>query len=139
MTQRTMEFRNVPLPVEGPTLQPGDAAPEVTLQTGFRSPVSLLGSTEGKVRLISVVPSIDTGVCDLQTRRMNEEATKLPAPEFDVLSPQAPKRSATTPITTTNLVRPTTISSLLRTADHRRPSGAESPFPGPEIDPSTGR
>ena len=31
----------------------------------------------GKVKLISVVPSLDTGVCDAQTRRFNEEAGKL--------------------------------------------------------------
>jgi len=37
----------------------------------------MLESTAGKIRLISVVPSIDTSVCDLQTRRMNEEASKL--------------------------------------------------------------
>jgi thiol peroxidase len=36
-----------------------------------------LATTAGKVRLISVVPSIDTSVCDAQTRRMNEEASNL--------------------------------------------------------------
>ncbi len=72
-----MEFRNRLLPVEGPTLQPGDPAPEVTLQTGWMAPYPLLASTAGKVRLISVIPSIDTGVCDAQTRRMNEEASRL--------------------------------------------------------------
>ena len=77
MSEKTMEFRGQPLAVEGPTLQPGSPAPEVTLHSGWAMPVKLLESTAGKVRLISVVPSIDTGVCDLQTRRMNEEATKL--------------------------------------------------------------
>ena len=41
------------------------------------SPYPMLANTAGKVRLISVVPSIDTSVCDMQTRRMNEEATRL--------------------------------------------------------------
>jgi thioredoxin-dependent peroxiredoxin len=36
-----------------------------------------LADSKGQVRLISVVPSIDTGVCDAQTRRFNEEASKL--------------------------------------------------------------
>jgi thiol peroxidase len=36
-----------------------------------------LADFAGKVKLISVVPSIDTGVCDAQTRRFNEEAAKL--------------------------------------------------------------
>ena len=40
------------------------------------SAVNLRGSA-GKVRLISVVPSIDTPVCDLQTRRFNQEASSL--------------------------------------------------------------
>jgi thiol peroxidase len=77
MSQRTMGFRDMQLEVQGPTLAPGDKAREVTLQTGFLSPYNLLERTAGKVRLISVVPSIDTGVCDMQTRRMNEEAVKL--------------------------------------------------------------
>jgi thiol peroxidase len=36
-----------------------------------------LSTYAGKVKLISVVPSLDTGVCDAQTRRFNEEASKL--------------------------------------------------------------
>ena len=77
MSERTFSFRNMELPVEGGTLVSGDVAPEVTLQTGFMSPHPMLANTAGKVRLISVVPSIDTSVCDMQTRRMNEEATRL--------------------------------------------------------------
>lgn len=77
MSNRTFEFRDRQLAVEGPTLQPGARASEVVLQTGFASPWPLLANTQGKVRLISVVPSIDTGVCDAQTRRMNEEAARL--------------------------------------------------------------
>ena len=77
MSERTFSFRNMELPVEGGTLVSGDVAPEVTLQTGFMSPYPMLANTAGKVRLISVVPSIDTSVCDMQTRRMNEEATRL--------------------------------------------------------------
>lgn len=77
MSNRTMEFRKMALSVAGPTLQPGDRAPEVVLQTGFMTPYPMLEKTAGKTRLISVVPSIDTSVCDLQTRRMNEEAVKL--------------------------------------------------------------
>lgn len=77
MSERTVAFRDKQLKVSGKALQPGDPAPEVTLYTGFLSPVKLLESTAGKQRLISVVPSIDTSVCDIQTRRMNEEAARL--------------------------------------------------------------
>ncbi len=96
MSDRTFEFRERQLTVEGPTLQPGDRAPEVTLQTGFAAPWSLLANTQGKVRLISVVPSIDTGVCDAQTRRVNQEATglgeRVAVLTVSVDMPQAQKR-----------------------------------------------
>jgi thiol peroxidase len=75
MSERTVAFRDKQLPVAGQALQPGDQAPEVTLATGFLSSADLLASTAGKVRLLSVVPSIDTSVCDAQTRRMNQEAS----------------------------------------------------------------
>ncbi len=77
MSERTVAFRDKQLKVNGKALQAGDKAPEVTLYTGFLSPVKLLESTAGKLRLISVVPSIDTSVCDAQTRRMNEEASNF--------------------------------------------------------------
>jgi thiol peroxidase len=77
MSERTVAFRDKNLKVEGQALKPGDKAPEVTLQTGFLASNSMLAGTAGKVRLISVVPSIDTSVCDAQTRRMNVEADSL--------------------------------------------------------------
>lgn len=77
MSSYTMEFRNQQLEVVGTHLSPGAQAPEVSLANGFGSKVDLLASTAGKVRLISVIPSIDTGVCDAQTRRMNVEAANL--------------------------------------------------------------
>ena len=77
MSERTVAFRDKQLAVQGPELTPGDAAPEVTLSTGFLATSHLLADTAGKVRLVSVVPSIDTSVCDAQTRRMNEEAANL--------------------------------------------------------------
>ena len=60
--------------LSGSVLSVGDKAPEVTLKDGFVSTFDLLGETAGKVRLVSVVPSIDTGICDAQTRRFNQEA-----------------------------------------------------------------
>lgn len=77
-------FLGGPLTLIGRELKPGDAAPEFTVLNGDLQPVSLKDS-KGKVRLISVVPSLDTGVCDLQSRRFNEEAAKLP-PNVTVLT-----------------------------------------------------
>lgn len=77
MSNRTVLFRETPMTVLGTPVAVGDKAREATLSTSFVDSFNLLGDTAGKVRLISVIPSIDTGVCDLQTRRMNEEAGKL--------------------------------------------------------------
>jgi thioredoxin-dependent peroxiredoxin len=66
------------LTVLGTALKPGDKAAEVTVNDkGFDGTRSLLASTEGKVRLINVVPSLGTGICDAQTRRFNQEAAGL--------------------------------------------------------------
>ena len=60
----------------GERVSVGDRAPDFTLRNKSQETVTLQDSS-GKIRLISVVPSLDTGICDLQTRRMNEEAVKL--------------------------------------------------------------
>lgn len=70
-------FKGNPLTVVGPELKAGDPAPEFELLAEDLSTVKLSDS-KGKTRLISVVPSLDTPVCDAQTRRFNEEAAKLP-------------------------------------------------------------
>jgi thiol peroxidase len=60
----------------GSEVKVGDKAPNFTVLANDLSTVTL-DNSKGHVRLISVVPSIDTGVCDAQTRRFNEEAAKL--------------------------------------------------------------
>ncbi|RMG96481.1 MAG: thiol peroxidase [Chloroflexi bacterium] len=69
-------IKGKPLTVLGEPVSVGDKAPDFTLVANDMSKVTLADSA-GKVRLISVVPSLDTGICDAQTRRMNEEAAKL--------------------------------------------------------------
>lgn len=64
------------LTVIGEPVNVGDPAPDVTLTDNGLQSVKISDS-QGKVRLISVVPSLDTGICDAQTRRMNEEAANL--------------------------------------------------------------
>ena len=68
--------RDNPLTLLGMPLQVGDTAPAFTLVANDLSTVSLADSA-GKIRLISVVPSLDTGICDQQTRRFNEEAANF--------------------------------------------------------------
>lgn len=69
-------FKGNPITLIGPELKAGDPAPDFQLNKSLVDIVSL-NDFEGKIKLISVVPSIDTGVCDTQTRRFNEEAAKL--------------------------------------------------------------
>ncbi len=78
MSERTGEltFQGGPLTLLGERVTVGDPAPAFKLLANDLSPVTLADSA-GKVRLISVVPSLDTGVCDAQTRRFNEEAAAL--------------------------------------------------------------
>ncbi len=69
-------FKGNPITLLGNEVKVGDTAPDFTVLANDLSPVSLSDS-KGQVRLISVVPSVDTGVCDQQTRRFNEEAATL--------------------------------------------------------------
>ncbi|MGP4078290.1 thiol peroxidase [Pseudalkalibacillus sp. R45] len=69
-------FKQNPVTLLGNEVKVGDTAPDFKVLANDMSPVTL-DDTKGSVRLISVVPSVDTGVCDQQTRRFNEEAAKL--------------------------------------------------------------
>ena len=65
-----------PLTLTGNEIKVGDQAPDATLVANDLSEVKL-SSFKGKKVIISVVPSLDTPVCDLETRRFNQEASKL--------------------------------------------------------------
>ena len=78
-----------PLTLIGPQLEVGDHAPDFSVVDGSLSPVNL-EKTGNHVRIISVVPSLDTPVCDLQTKRFNEEAAKLPGVDILTISMDLP-------------------------------------------------
>lgn len=69
-------FKGQPLTVIGPRLKVGDPAPDFELLANDLSEASLKDHA-GKVCLINVVPSLDTSICDIQTRRFSEEIGKL--------------------------------------------------------------
>ena len=73
---RVHTLKGNPITLLGPELKPGDKAPDATVRKSLTEEVRL-SAYAGKIRLISSVPSLDTGVCDAQTRRFNEEAAKL--------------------------------------------------------------
>lgn len=65
-----------PLHLTGRQIQVGDPAPDVEVIDPAMAPVRL-SSFRGKVVILSSVPSLDTPVCDTQTRRFNQEAAGL--------------------------------------------------------------
>lgn len=69
-------FQGSPLTLVGPALRAGDKAPGFTVLDGELKPLSLKDFA-GKTKIISVTPSLDTPVCDLQLRRFNAEAAKM--------------------------------------------------------------
>lgn len=74
--QGAITFKGNPVTLLGPELKPGMTAPDFSALANDLSSVTL-GDSNGFVRIFSVVPSLDTGVCDAQTRRFNEEAVNL--------------------------------------------------------------
>jgi thiol peroxidase len=72
-----IKFRNQDVTVIGEDLSAGDPAPEFTVQSSDWSDHEGLLKTSGKVRIIAALPSLDTEVCDRETRRFNLEAASL--------------------------------------------------------------
>jgi len=82
-------LRGNPKNLVGPELKAGDTAPNFeVVDTGLKT-VTLADTGDG-VRIFSVVPSLDTPVCDLQTKKFNEEATKLPNVKIYTISIDLP-------------------------------------------------
>ncbi|MDP2654160.1 MAG: thiol peroxidase [Candidatus Omnitrophota bacterium] len=65
-----------PMILLGNEIKAGEPAPDCTLTTNDLSEVKL-SSFKGKTCIISAVPSLDTPICDLQTKRFNQEAAQL--------------------------------------------------------------
>src|SRR5262245_8193905 len=71
-----LTLRNNPVTLAGPEIKAGATAPDFAALDNGLQPVKLSGA-HGKVIVLSSVPSLDTPVCDTETRRFNEEAGKL--------------------------------------------------------------
>ena len=67
-----------PVTLVGPELKVGDKAPDFKTVEAFGSPAVTMGDLKGKVKVFNVIVSLDTPVCDVQTRRFNQEAASLP-------------------------------------------------------------
>ena len=78
MKERTgkVTMKGNPLTLLGNEVNVGDVAPDFAVLSNDLSPVTL-SSFRGKVCIVSSVPSLDTPVCDTETRRFNQEAGRL--------------------------------------------------------------
>jgi len=86
MEERTdvITMKGNPLTLLGPELKVGDKAPDFEVLDNDLSPVRF-SSYQGNVRVIASVPSLDTPVCDMETRRFNQEAGDL-GPDVVILT-----------------------------------------------------
>lgn len=103
----------------GPDIVVGQQAPEARMQANDWSMVDMLGSTEGKVRIIAAVPSLSTSVCDTETRRFNEEAAGL---DDDIIILTV---SADLPFTQANWCAAAGVDKVVLLSDHHDASFGE--------------
>ena len=82
--QGTITFQGGPLTLLGSEVKVGNDAPDVEVLANDLSSVSI-SSLRGKIVVLSCVPSLDTPVCDTQTRRFNQEAAGL-GPDVTILT-----------------------------------------------------
>jgi thiol peroxidase len=78
-----------PADLEGPELKVGDTAPDFTVVGNDMKPLSLKDA-EGRTLIIASVPSLDTGACDTESRRLNKEATEMQGVAVLVVSMDLP-------------------------------------------------
>lgn len=78
-----VNMKGKPATLVGPELKVGDKAPDFACVNTKMEKIGL-AETTGRVRIFSVVPSLDTPVCDMQTKRFNDEMAKTP--EIDIYS-----------------------------------------------------
>ena len=82
-------FKGEPVNLAGTELSAGDTAPEFHLQNNALEEVSLK-SKPGRVRVLAVVPSLDTSVCSLESKRFNDEAAGMSEVDFYSISMDLP-------------------------------------------------
>jgi thiol peroxidase len=111
-------FKGNPLTLVGPEVKVGQQAPDFTVLAGDLSPVTL-ASSAGKTRLLISVPSLDTPVCDAETRRFNEEASKMSGVEVLVVSMDLPFAQG-------RFCQTAGIKNLKTASDHRDASFANA-------------
>jgi thioredoxin-dependent peroxiredoxin len=86
----TVTFKGNPLTLVGAEVKSGQMAPDFKLQKSADLSDYTLGTSAGRTRIFLTVPSLDTPVCDAETRRFNEAASKIPNVEIVCVSTDLP-------------------------------------------------
>ncbi len=110
----SVTFKGNPVSLSGNEVKVGQTAPDFKTQKSDMSDYTL-STSSGKTRILLSVPSLDTPVCDAETRRFNEEAAKLPSVEIVCVSmdlPFAQKRWCGT----------AGVDNVITVSDHREAS-----------------
>jgi len=114
----SVTFKGNPITLLGNEVKVGQAAPDFKVQKIDLTEYTLSASA-GKTRIVASVPSLDTPVCDLETKRFNEEAAKLPNVEIVCVSmdlPFAQKRWCGA----------SSVDKVITASDHREASFARN-------------
>jgi thiol peroxidase len=85
----SVTFKGNPVSLVGNEVKAGQTAPDFKAQKTDMSDYTL-GSSSGKTRIFLSVPSLDTPVCDSETRQFNREAAKIPDVEIICVSMDLP-------------------------------------------------
>ncbi|MBD8016549.1 thiol peroxidase [Microbacterium sp. APC 3898] len=112
-------FKKNPVTLPNKEVKVGEQAPEFTVLSTGLEPVTLK-DTAGKIRLVSVVPSLDTGVCSDQTKRFSEEAASL-GDDVEVLT-----ISADLPFAQKRWTEINKVDAITTLSDHRDLSFGEA-------------
>ena len=114
----SVTFKGNPVTLIGNEVGVGQTAPDFKVQKIDLTEYTLSGSS-GKTRIVASVPSLDTPVCDLETKRFNQEAAKLPNVEIVCVSmdlPFAQKRWCGA----------SSVDKVITASDHREASFARN-------------
>ncbi|HKX32530.1 MAG TPA: thiol peroxidase [Blastocatellia bacterium] len=86
----TITFKGNPITLLGEEVKAGQPAPDFKMQKSADLSDYTLATSAGKTRIFLAIPSLDTPVCDAETRRFNEEAAKIPNVEIVCVSMDLP-------------------------------------------------
>jgi len=114
----SVTFKGNPVTLIGNEVGVGQTAPDFKVQKIDLTEYTLSASA-GKTRIVASVPSLDTPVCDLETKRFNEEAARLPNVEIVCVSmdlPFAQKRWCGA----------SSVDKVITVSDHREASFARN-------------